>query len=185
MPLQGSGCPHEKDHDLTALCFTVACMKVTLHQYLQESPAYKIAHPAVSSEHILSPRSILNVFCPPSPHQHLSFPSLCFQQYLLVLLLTSTCGVRRHWTQPVCPSCSATKKQRFGKLICFPWHPFSAQRDSHRGTGQLAWNWVEKHRIYSKLVDLFFRHFPEIHLSSFFWNYTFAFEDCTPLLITV
>lgn len=138
MPLQGLGWPHEKDHDLTAVCFTDPCMKVTLNLYLQESPACKTAHSAVPSEHVLSqecPKYFLSSQSPPVPL--LSLP-LLFPAGFLALLLTRTWGVRRHQTQPACPSCSAREKQRFGKWIYFPWHPFSAQRDSHRGTGQWA-----------------------------------------------
>lgn len=132
-----------------------------------------------------TPRSALNIFCPPSPHQYLFFPFLsCFQPFLLASRLTRTWGVMRHQTEPACLSCNARIKQRSGKLICFPRCSFVTWWDRHWDIQSMGMKLVKKQDM-SKAgrCFFFFRHFPEVHLHSFFWNYIFTFKDWKPPLI--
>lgn len=151
--------------------------------YLQESPACKTAHPAVPSEHVLSQE------CPKYFLSSQSSPVPLLPIPLMFSAVSLGAPAHKHsWCvkapDATClPPLQCQEKAEIWEINLFPVAPM-AQRDSHWGTGQWAWNWVEKHRIYPKLVNLFFRHFPKSHLCSFFWNYTFAFKDCKPLLIT-
>lgn len=103
-----------------------------------------------------TPRSDLNIFCPPSPHQYLFFPFLsCFQPFLLASWLTRTWGVMRHQTAPACLSCNARIKQRSGKLICFPRCSFVTWWDRHWDIQSMGMKLVEKQKM-SKAGRWFF-----------------------------